>query len=137
MIQFKSISDLTTKLPLGDSAHLIIENLAHKLLVTTESMARPYDPEADGWIVLIEPEDIDRPLTEIWGVDAYRLIDIPWEGVSWQDGFYVAVFLANNDFGLVFVIPDEQWLPTELRNVLEDNLVPQPETPTDKPNWRT
>ena len=123
MISFKSLEDLS-KLQPEDPAHLIIEDLAHKLLVTTKSMDRPYDPEADGWIVLIEGSDIDRPLTEIWGDDAYRLIDVPWEGVTRQDRFYVAVFLANNQFGLVFVIPDEPWLPVELRNALEANLVP-------------
>jgi hypothetical protein len=93
-------------------------------------MTRPYDPEAEGWIVLIEENDVARPLTEIWGDDAYSLIDTPWEGVSRHDDFYIAVFLANNEFGLVFVIPDDDWLPDELRKVFEDNLVPQPETPT-------
>jgi hypothetical protein len=125
MIQFKSISDLS-KLPPNDPVHPLIKDLAQKLLVTTASMARPYDPAADGWILLIAEQDADRPLTEIWGDDAYRLIDTPWEGVSRHDGFYVAVFLANNDFGLVFVIPDEDWLPAEARDALEANLIPTP-----------
>jgi hypothetical protein len=132
MIQFKSISDLS-KLPSDDPAHPIIEGLAQRLLVTDESTAYPYDPEADGWIVLIEPEDIDRPLTEIWGDDAYSLIQTPFEGVTLEKGMFVAVFLANNRFGLVFIIPDEPWLPNKLRNVLEDNLVPAPDTSTNQP----
>jgi hypothetical protein len=131
MIQFKPISDLS-KISRDDPAYPVIEDLAQKLLVTTQSMARPYDPEADGWIVLIEKGDVDRPLTDIWGEDAYRLINTPWEGVSNQDGFYIAVFLANNDFGLVFVIPDADWLPDELRNVLDDNLVPPPDNSTNQ-----
>jgi hypothetical protein len=131
MIQFKPISDLS-KISRDDPAYPVIEDLAQKLLVTTQSMARPYDPEADGWIVLIEKGDVDRPLTDIWGEDAYRLINTPWEGVSNQDGFYIAVFLANNDFGLVFVIPDADWLPDELRNVLDDNLVPSPDNSTNQ-----
>ncbi len=131
MIQFKSISDLS-KLPPDHPAHPIIEHLAHKLLVNTDSMARPHDPDADGWLVLIEESDadVDRPLTEIWGDDAYSLFQVPWEGVTRQDGMYIAVFLANNDFGLVFVIPDEDWLPDELVEVLEDNLVPAPKNST-------
>ena len=136
MISFKSVSDLS-KLPPDDPAHPIIEDIARILLVTTESMARPYDPETDGWIVLIEEGDKDRPLTEIWGDDAYSLIEVPWEGVDRQGGFYIGLFLANNDFGLDFVIPNEPWLPTELRNVLEDNLVPAPENSTNQPNRRT
>jgi hypothetical protein len=131
MIQFKSISDLS-KLSLDDPAYPIIDDLAKRLLVTDESTAYPYDPEADGWIVLIEPEDIDRPLTEIWGDDAYSLIQTPFEGVTLEKGMFVAVFLANNRFGLVFVIPDEDWLPDELRNVLEDNLTPSPNKSTNQ-----
>jgi hypothetical protein len=125
MITFKSLDDLS-KLPPDQPAYPVIKDLAKKLLVTTESMARPFDPAADGWLLLVAEQDADRPLTEIWGDDAYSLIDTPWEGVSRHDGFYVAVFLANNNFGLVFVIPDEDWLPVDLRQVLEDNLVPAP-----------
>ncbi len=129
MISFKSFDDLS-KLSSDDPAHPIIEDLAKKLLVTTESMARPYDPDVDGWIVLIEENDVDRPLTEIWGEDAYRLIDIPFEGTTLQgttrqNGVFLGVFLANNQFGLVFVIPDEDWLPHSLRRVLCENLVPE------------
>ena len=123
VISFKSVSDLS-KLHPDNPAYPIIKDLSERLL-TAETMERPYDPEADGYIVgQIDPEDIGRPLTEIWGDDAYSLIDVPWEGVTRQDGFYIAIFLANNDFGLVFVIPDEDWLPDELVEVLEDNLVP-------------
>ena len=122
MITFKTPDDLS-KLSPADPAHPIIKDLSGKLL-TAEIMERPYDPEADGYLVLIEEGNINRPLTEIWGDDAYSLIDVPWEGVTRQDGFYIAIFLANNDFGLVFVIPDEDWLPDELVEVLEDNLVP-------------
>ena len=129
MIQFKSISDLS-KLSSNDPAYPVIKDLAHRLLVTTASMARPFDPEAAGWILLIAEQDADRPLTEIWGDDAYSLIDIPIEGTTLQKGMYVSVFLANNQFGLVFVIPDEEWLPVELRKVLDDNLVPTPTNST-------
>lgn len=66
-------------------------------------MARPNDPDADGCLVFIEVDDVDRPLPEIWGEDAYRFIDISWEGVSSQNGFYISIFLANNDFGLVLI----------------------------------
>ena len=129
MISFKSLNGLS-KLPPDDPTYPIIEELARKLLVTTGSMDRLHDPAADGWLALVEEADVERPLTEIWGEDAYSLIDTPWEGVTRQDGFYVAVFLANNQFGLVFIIPDEPWLPDELRKVLDDNLVPAPDKST-------
>ena len=47
-------------------------------------------------------------LTEIWGEDAYRLIDVPWEGVTRDESgeFFICVFLANNQWGLVAILPD-------------------------------
>ena len=130
MLKFTSEADLLRLNP-ADPAYPIIEELVHRLITEAKKTEFGYSPEADGYLVLLDRNDVDRPLTEIWGEDAYSLIDVPWEGVTRQDGFYVAVFLANNEFGLVFVIPDADWQPDELRNVLEDNLAPQPETPTD------
>jgi len=123
MIEFKFLSDLS-KLPPDDPAQPTIEDLAKKLLVTTASMARPYDPEADGWIVLIEENDVDRPLTEIWGQDGYNLIDVPWEGVTRDESgeFFICIFLANNQWGLVAILPDRDWLHGELRESIEAHL---------------
>jgi len=130
VITFKSVSDLT-KLPPDDPAHPIIEELAQRLLTTTESMARPYDPEADGFLVLIEEADADQVLNEIW--DGFTLLDALWEGVtkqvSKQYSFYIAIFIGAGDFGLVFVIPCAG-LPDALVEVLEDNLIPSPENST-------
>jgi hypothetical protein len=146
MITFKSLDDLS-KLPPDHPAYPVIKDLAQKLLVTTASMARPYDPEADGYLVLIEESDIDRVLNEIW--DDFTLLNAAWEGISKliskQHNFYIAIFIGAGDFGLVFAIPDEAWLPVELRKVLEGNLVPEAgdldeagpspttETPTHQP----
>ena len=47
MITFKSLDDLS-KLSPDHPAYPVIKDLAQRLLVTTESMPRPYDPEADG-----------------------------------------------------------------------------------------
>jgi hypothetical protein len=134
MISFKSLDDLS-KLSSDDPAHPVIEDLAHKLLVTTQSMDRPYDPEADGYLVLVEETDAGRVLNEIW--DDFTLLNAAWEGVTKQGAeqgnFYIAIFIGAGDFGLVFVIPDEAWLPDELRDVLEDNLLPSPDKSTNQP----
>ena len=53
-----------------------------------------------------------------------KLEDVFWEGVEVRSGHFIAVFLPNNQFGLIFVIPDEDWLPHGLRRVLCENLVP-------------
>ena len=126
MITFKSLDDLS-KLPPDHPAYLIIDDLAKKLLVTTESMARPYDYAALGYLVLVEEADADRALNDIW--DDFTLLNAAWEGISKltsnQHNFYISIFIGAGDFGLVFAIPDEAWLPDELRKVLEDNLVPE------------
>ena len=59
-------------------------------------------------------------LDEIW--DDWRLVDVPGEGITKQDGFFWAVFLANNEFGIVFVIPDADWVNGDLREIIEYHL---------------
>ena len=38
--------------------------------------------------------------------------------------FYVGIYLANNEYGLTFVIPDAEWVNGELRSMIEDILDP-------------
>ena len=123
MLEFKSPEDLAQLSP-DDPAFPIVEDLVKRLI--TDYIAEGYDyiPEDDGWIVVIEPQDKDRVLTEIWS--DWTLLDIPWEGISLVDGFYQAVFLANDQFGIVFLIPDAPWLTNDLRRMIEDHLDPLP-----------
>ena len=72
-----------------------------------------YDPEADGWTVLVEPGDSEEMIgTAIGG---HSPLDAPFEGVTFEYGCFVAVWLANNQFGITVVVPDAPWLPPELR----------------------
>ena len=121
MLEFKSTEDLA-KLPPDDPAFPIVEGLVKCLI--TDYIAEGYDyiPEDDGWICVIEEQDKDRFLTEIWS--DWTLLDIPWEGITQRDGYFLALFLANNQFGIEFVIPDAPWVDGELRKMIEDNLDP-------------
>jgi hypothetical protein len=121
MLQFKSADDLQ-QLDKTNSAYPIVADLVQRLIVNYEAEGFKYDPDGDGWICLVEPHDVDRVLTEIW--DDWCLLDIPWEGINREGDFFQAVFLANNEFGLVFVIPDRPWINGALRQVIEDNLDP-------------
>ena len=114
MITFKSNDDLQ-KLP---SPNPVVEELVERLI---NIYGDTYDPEGSGYVVLVEPEDADRVLDEILD---YRLIDIPWEGIIRRDDQFIAIFLANNEFGICFVIPDADWVQGELRDVIEYNLDP-------------
>ena len=119
MLKFTSEADLLRLNP-AHSALPIITDLINRLI----KQGYPYDPENDGYIVLVEEGDIDRPLTEIWSDDAYCLIDVPWEGITKDESgkYFIAIFLANNQYGLVFVIPDADWIYGELRECIEAYL---------------
>jgi len=122
MLQFKSRNDLR-QLPPDDPAYPVVADLVHRLVVDDEAEGFAYDPDADGWIVLIEEGDTERVLDEIW--DDWTLLDVPWEGITHEGDFFIAVFLANNQFGLVFVIPDEPWVDGALRLIIEENVDPR------------
>ena len=123
MLEFKSPEDLS-KLPPDDPVYPIVEDLVKRLITDYVAGGYDYIPEDDGWIVVIEERDKNRVLTEIWF--DWTLLDIPWEGISFRDGFYQAVFLANDQFGIVFIIPDEPWVDGDLRRMIEDHLDPLP-----------
>ena len=123
MITFKSTEDLSNLSP-DDPAFPIVEELVEQLITAYSPPGRPYDAEDDGYIILIEPEDAQRTLDELW--DGCTLLNIPWEGIMLRDGFYIAIYLANNEYGLTFVIPDADWIDGELREMIEDILDPLP-----------
>ena len=114
MRSFKCPGDLK-QVPSSDPAYPLLAELVQSF-TTYEG----YDPEADGWVVLIDAGDVGQPLVDLW--DDWTLMDVPWEGVLKVGAFYEGIFLANNQFGIVFVIPDEPWLPKAYRARLEDYL---------------
>lgn len=121
MITFRTALDLQ-KLNPSHSSFPIIDDLVQRLIIDFIQEGNLHIPEDHGYIVLIEEHDKDRVLTEIW--DDWTLLDIPWEGITLRDDFFNAVFLANNEFGIVFVIPDAPWLDGKLREVIEYHLDP-------------
>ena len=121
MLQFKSQADLA-QLPLEDPAYEIVKQQIAYLISAYDSPDHPYDPEAYGWIVLIQKGDEDRPLFEIWDSEPNRLATLMWEGAYKQGNFIIAIYLANDDFGLSFIIPDEPWVNGHLREVLNEIL---------------
>ncbi len=87
------------------------KDLIASLIVDFPS-GRSYAPEDDGWIALIEEPDVDRVITEIWS--DWQLAEVEWEGITYRDGFWQAIYLADNEKGFVIVIPDAPWIPAEL-----------------------
>jgi len=114
MLKFTSEADLS-RLPKTDPAYHVISTLVKGIITDTLDTEYPYDPEADGFIALVQPEDVDPPLKDIWPDGDWYLTDIPWEGITRQDGMFLAIYLANNQYGIVFVIPDQDWVKGDLR----------------------
>ena len=129
MLTFKSTEDLN-KLSPDDPAHDTVEELIEQLITSYSPPGRPYDPEDDGYVILIEEGDVDRTLDELW--EGCTLLSIPWEGIMLQGDFYIAIYLANNEYGLTFVIPDADWVTGELRELIEDTLDPSPTDTQEK-----
>lgn len=119
MKTFKSTSDLAQLAP-NEPTYQLCKDLITNLL---EAYGSNYNPDDDGYIVLIEKEDVNRVFSEL--LIPYSLKTMPYEGVSIIDGHYYGFYLANNQFGIGFVIPMEEWLPDDLVNVLNDNLDPE------------
>jgi hypothetical protein len=116
MITFKSIADVE------HIHHHPLHATVKSLFLSIIDDLPEYRPEDDGYLVLIEPGDVDRVLDDL--DMPYRLSEVPFEGVTVLDGCFLAVWLPNNQFGLDFLIPDADWLPGDVRRHLEDHLDP-------------
>ena len=126
MITFKSTEDLS-KLPPEDPALPTVQELVDRLIT---AYGQPYNHEDYGYVILIEESDVNRTLDEIW--DGCTLLEIYWEGIMKQGDYFIAIYLANNEYGLVFVIPDAPWVCGELRQLIDDTLDPLPKQETRK-----
>ena len=124
MIKFKSTEDLA-KLPPSDPAYPTVKELVERLITEYTPPGGTYNAEDYGYVILIEEADVKRALDDIW--DGCTLLNILWEGIMLRDGCFIAIYLANNEYGLVFVIPDAPWVNGELRQMIEDTLDPLPE----------
>jgi hypothetical protein len=65
MLEFKSPEDLS-KLSPDDPAFPIVEDLVKQLITDYVAEGYVYRPEDDGYTILVEPEDADRELNELW-----------------------------------------------------------------------
>ena len=119
MITFKFTEDLT-KLPPSTPALSTVQELVDRLITTYSTLGQPYNWQDYGYVILIEESDVNGILDKIW--NGYTLLDIYGEGIMKQGDFFVAIYLANNEYGLVFVIQDAPWVNVELRQMIEDTL---------------
>ena len=62
------------------------------------------------------------PVRQLFPENLRIVPNIYWKGISKQGDFFTAIYLANNEYGLCFVIPDADWVNGELRELIEDIL---------------
>jgi hypothetical protein len=129
VITFKSTEDLS-KLSPNDPAFSTVSTLVKDLITAYTEPGKPYNWQDYGYVILIEEGDVDRDLDEIW--DGCRLTNVYWEGIMLRGDFFIGIYLANNEYGLTFVIPDAPWVDGELRSLIEDILDPIPTDTQEK-----
>jgi len=98
---FKTLRDLQ-QLSKADPAHRIIKICLKRT------------GHLEGYFVLIEEGDGEINLPELQA----DITGLSFDGIFKAAGYFHAVYLTNNSFGLEFIIPDANWLPTDLRKHL-------------------
>jgi len=121
MITFKSPEDLD-KLSPDDPAFPTIEELVNDLITAYTEPGRPYDHDAYGYISLVSSKsEVNGTLDEPW--KGANIKSIPWEGIMKRGDFYIAIYLANNEWGWTLVIPTK-WAIGATRKFIESILDP-------------
>ena len=121
MLTFKSFEDVDRWLLPQHPGYDLIKELCHHFMVGDPGDDLIYDPEDDGYLILLEDSDMRKPLTEIWPGTDHTLTEVPWESWTEMEHFYVGVYLANNQYGLVFVV-DKLVPNVELEQVIKSHL---------------
>ena len=98
MITFKSTEDLA-KLHVTDPAYPTVKEVADRLITAYTQPGQPYNWRDYGYVILIEEPDVNGTLDDIWG--GCTLLVIYWVGIMLRDGFFIAIYLADNEYGLV------------------------------------
>lgn len=116
MLTFKSRDDLS-QLSHDNPAYPVMHALVDALISAYTQPGITYNADDYGYCVLLEENDLDG--RELPGL-GNNLLDVLWEGAFKKDGFYVAIFLWNDDAGMTVTIPDAPWVNGKLRELLDE-----------------
>ena len=122
MLTFTSYDDLS-KLSPEDPARPIVQQQLKSLITEANHAGQEYDPNHDGYVMLADRKDLNIKL-DLFDPPR-KLEDVFWEGSHIDRDFFVAVFVPNNQFTLVCVIENSDYLPPDLRRALCACLVPE------------
>jgi hypothetical protein len=79
-----------------------------------------YRPEDDGYVAILEFGDVDRVLSDL--DMPWRLSEVPFEAVTMVNQCLHCLYIPNNQFALSILVPDEEWLPDDVRRHLEAHI---------------
>jgi len=113
MLAFRSLTDVEQARLTPKLRHAVIRALRSLL----DAYGENYDPDDCGFVVLLNQHTTDA--------DALKLMGRPWaearlEGVTFdkETNCFLTVWLANNQYGLTFLVPNEEWLDPAFRALL-------------------
>ena len=79
-----------------------------------------YRPQDDGYLVLIERNDVNRVLDDL--DMPWRLSEVPFEAVTRVKDAFHANWIPTSQFTLGILVPDKEWLPDDVRRHLEAHI---------------
>lgn len=94
--------------PVRAAASQVLENL----IDAYAELGQPYDPDDDGYVIVIEGDETDAEVSATVG---YTLHEALFEGGFVAQGCFVTCTLHNNQFGISWVIVDSPRLDPALR----------------------
>lgn len=114
MKKFCSMEDVD-RVELPEGLREAVRGTLANLIDAYAEIGERYDPEVDGYTVLIEESDSNETIRATIG--GYTLLDAPLEGVVHDEKrqCFITCVLFNNQFGITIVVPDAHWLDPELR----------------------
>lgn len=107
---FKSIADVEAA-GLSPPVQGVVHRVVKGFIDSLEEYGGTYDPEDDGYTILIEGGDEEAVAGEI----GYPLVDALFEGVFREEGCFVGCVLHNNQYGYSLVFVDSPQLDALLR----------------------
>lgn len=113
---FKSVDDVEAA-GLSPPVRAVARRVVGAFIDALAEYGETYDPEDDGYVIVVEEGDTDADLEAEVG---YNLRDALFEGCHRENGIYCTCVLHNNQYGVSFLVPDASWLDPALRAKLAE-----------------
>lgn len=93
--------------PVREAAHGVLKNLIDAYAEYGEA----YDPEEDGYVIVVEGGDEAEAAAEV----GYSLAEATFEGGFYEHGCFITCTLHNNQFGISWIVIDSPVLDLSVR----------------------